>query len=155
MYWSILCILFFIGVVLSLLFYLYYFKETKEGFACIAREYVKVEEEEGETSFEPIQMVCASLDDSECKKFKADCVEVDIDEELFYNEDEESNILLNMFESCIKPDTYVKMDTACFNRSITQRGNVGSRNRITNLNKCILKNEKPNYYFDDKCEMLF
>ena len=125
--------------------------EINEGYACIAREYVKIQEED-ETVYEPIQIPCGGLEDDMCKKMKADCVHIDIDEELFEDdEDEESTTLLKMYESCMKKDTFVKMDMACTKRISGNRGRGG---RIPNLSKCILKNKIDKYYFDDKCDLV-
>ena len=143
---NICCILVLMGVLLFILLcsYCYHLRQTKEPFVCIAREYIRVEEED-DFSFEPVQLMCSVFKDDECTKYKGDCIKVDIDEELFYGDNEdESKTLVNMFESCMKTDPFVKIDSACVNNSST----------IEDTGDCFLKNEKPNYYFDDTCDML-
>jgi hypothetical protein len=150
---KVLILLFFIVVVLK-------YNHVEEGFACISREYVRVEEEDESVRFDALQsLLCPNLTDDECNDYKADCVKIDMDEEIIEDDSEESEELLKMFETCLKKDTHIKMDEKCLQAMLSKPTNVrsrvqDSRTKPLNFDKCFLKNKQPKYVFDEKCELL-
>jgi hypothetical protein len=150
---KVLVLLFLITIVLK------YMNTCTEGYACISREYVKVEEEDEDVQYHPIQsFFCPNLSDDECKDYKADCVKVDIDEEIFENDSHEANELTTMLETCLKKETHVKMDERCLKALLTlpkmSKSRFRDKSKPLNLDNCFLKNKETKYVFDDKCELL-
>ncbi len=131
----VMLILFLIFIVLT------FSNGNVEKFACIAREYLKVEEE-GETSYEPIQFGCSNFDDKGCKSLDADCIQVNIDEEAFDEKSPESDMVLNMFTTCMQENPNIKMDKRCM------------LSNSSDLEKCMLQNKTKTYAFNDKCALL-